>query len=77
MSVIRIVDSTHRAYDDDQVVAVEVLNVNEDTISHWITVPRAHMRTQEDLKLFIENYIREQKTATPDYIGLEWRTDSV
>jgi hypothetical protein len=78
MSVIRIVDCTSNVYGGNASAVIEVSNPGEDTLAFWVTIPRDRMYTEQDLKKFIEQYIKEQQqNATPDYKGLEWRTDSV
>lgn len=77
MSLIRIVDCTARPYDDQVTMLVDVLSPEAETYTYWITVPREKLYTQELLKKFIENDIKSQQNAPPNYKGLEWRSSSV
>lgn len=78
MSLIRIVDCTSQLYSDSYVMNVEILsNDPSDDVMYMINVPQAFTYTVDDLKRFIEQYIRNQQQATPNFKGMEWRTDSV
>lgn len=77
MSLIRIVDSTSRAFDTTDIFVVDVLNTDSESETYFIKVPHSQMRTAEELKAFIERDIRTQRHPMPDYKGLEWKSTSV
>lgn len=80
MSVIRIADAAYNLYSDQYVVTADVFPSpisGEENFTVLISVPKSRTYTEVDFKTYIEQEIKNQQNASPDYKGLSWKSDRV
>ncbi len=76
-NILRIISCEYSIYNHSLVMQVESLNTQDKNGDHvyLIIAPMDRVRTEEDVKYFIEKEIAYQdKVGIPNYHGLEWKS---